>query len=324
MEQGCSVVVFPEGTRSTDCSVKRFHKGAFYLAEELGLNIVPVVIYGNGLVSSKHQGIYIKRGLLVSKILPRIAASSSEYGTHYSERAKSIGRYFRAEYHKLYEELNRIDNPYFKDAIIKNYLYKGPVIEWYMRVKLHLEGWYDRYDRLLPRKGLIVDLGCGYGAMSYMLSMLSAERKILGVDYDEQKIALAQHSLLRNDRIEFRCGDIRHEELPQAAAFVISDVLHYITSDEQQALIERCIERLLPGGSLVIKDGDSSLKGRHARTVESERWSTQIMKFNKVDGSLSFLSREMVEQVAKRCDAHFEYIDDNSRLSNVIFVITKM
>ncbi|MFI3332223.1 MAG: 1-acyl-sn-glycerol-3-phosphate acyltransferase [Rikenellaceae bacterium] len=321
--EGCSIVVFPEGTRSEDCSVKRFHKGAFYLAEKLKLDIVPVVIYGNGLVSSKRQGIYIKRGLLVAKVLPRIEATSIEYGANYGERAKAIGRYFRAEYHKLYEELNRTSNPYFKDAIIKSYIYKGPVLEWYMRIKLRFEGWYDRYDRLLPRKGLIVDLGCGYGAMSYMLSMLSEQRHILGVDYDEQKIALAQHSFLRSDRIEFRCGDIRHVELPQAAAFVISDVLHYIAPDEQRALIERCLEQLTQGGVVVIKDGDSSLKERHAHTVESERWSTQIMKFNKVDGSLSFLSREMVEAIANRCGADIELLDDNSRLSNIIFVITK-
>ncbi len=323
VNRGYSIVVFPEGTRSEDCRIKRLHKGAFYLAEQLELDILPVLIYGSGLVSSKRQGLYIKRGFLISKVLPRIAHNSREYGEGYKERTKLIGRYFKVEYRALYEEYNRVKNPYFRDAIIKSYIYKGPVVEWYMRVKLRLEGWYDKYDRLLPRSGLIVDLGCGYGAMSYMLSMLSDERTILGVDYDEQKIALADHSFLKNDRISFVSGDIRSVELPAADAFIISDVLHYINSAEQRAVILRCLQSLRPGGLLVIRDGDSSLADRHANTVESERWSTEIMKFNKSDGELCFLSREGVERIARECGADVKYIDEDSKLSNVLFVITK-
>lgn len=321
-KEGCSIIVFPEGTRSADCTIKRFHKGAFYLAEELELDIIPILIYGNGLISSKSQGLYIKKGLLVSKILPRISSTSTEFGVGYKGRTKLISRHFKEEYHKLYEEYNRSSNPYFRDAIIKNYIYKGPILEWYMRVKLRLEGWYDKYDRLLPREGVIVDLGCGYGAMSYMLSQLSSKRVVWGVDYDEEKIAVANNAFLRSERVNFSSGDIRTIELPEADAFVISDVLHYISRDEQRRVIERCLAKLNSGGVLVIKDGDSTLNERHANTIESERWSTQIIKFNKTDGELCFLSREFVEQVAASCGARVRYIDDNSRLSNVIFVIT--
>ncbi|HAY17636.1 MAG TPA: glycosyl transferase family 2, partial [Rikenellaceae bacterium] len=40
--QGYSLVIFPEGTRTSDGKVGRFHKGAFYLASELRLDITPV------------------------------------------------------------------------------------------------------------------------------------------------------------------------------------------------------------------------------------------------------------------------------------------
>lgn len=321
--RGYSIVIFPEGTRSEDSSVKRFHKGAFYLAQELELDITPIIIYGNGLVSSKGQGLYIKRGKLVSKILPRISPDSIVYGKGYSERAKLITRYFREEYRLLYEEFNRASNPYYRDALLKNYIYKGPVVEWYMRVKVRFEGWYDRYDRLLPREGLIVDLGCGYGAMSYMLALLSDRRRIVGYDYDEEKILLARNSFSANERIEFECGDIRTIELPEADAFVISDVLHYLDAASQQKIIKSAIEKLRKGGVLIIKDGDSSLGDRHHKTLQSEKWSTKITKFNKTNGELSFLSREIVERIAAECNAEVKCIDRGSRLSNVIFIIIK-
>ena len=43
VKKGYSIVVFPEGTRTSDGSVKRFHKGAFYMAEKLGLDILPII-----------------------------------------------------------------------------------------------------------------------------------------------------------------------------------------------------------------------------------------------------------------------------------------
>jgi 1-acyl-sn-glycerol-3-phosphate acyltransferase len=176
--EGYSVVVFPEGTRSEEMKLKRFHKGAFYLAQELNIDIVPIVLYGNGLVSSKSQPFYIKKGLLVSKILPRIAPADHFFGATYGERTKSIAAYFSREYRSVYEEYNRTLNPYFRDALIKSYVYKGPVLEWYMRIKVHIERNYDFFDRLTPREGFIVDIGCGYGALAYMLSMLSDRRSV--------------------------------------------------------------------------------------------------------------------------------------------------
>jgi len=44
--RGYSVIVFPEGTRTHDGHVGRFHKGAFMLADELGLDVMPVYIKG--------------------------------------------------------------------------------------------------------------------------------------------------------------------------------------------------------------------------------------------------------------------------------------
>ncbi|MDR3267311.1 MAG: 1-acyl-sn-glycerol-3-phosphate acyltransferase, partial [Tannerella sp.] len=53
VERGYSIVVFPEGTRSADCSIRRFHRGAFYIAEELNLDIIPVLLHGAGHVLPK-------------------------------------------------------------------------------------------------------------------------------------------------------------------------------------------------------------------------------------------------------------------------------
>ena len=47
MQQGLSLIVFPEGTRSRDGRVAPFKGGSFYLALEAGLPVVPISIVGS-------------------------------------------------------------------------------------------------------------------------------------------------------------------------------------------------------------------------------------------------------------------------------------
>ncbi len=53
IHQGVSVVVAPEGTRSYSPSVGVFKKGAFHLAREAGVPIVPIVIRNSGQLMSR-------------------------------------------------------------------------------------------------------------------------------------------------------------------------------------------------------------------------------------------------------------------------------
>lgn len=225
------------------------------------------------------------------------------------------------EYEKLQAENS--DNPYFVQAVVKNYVYKGPVLEWYIRIKLHLEHRYDELDRLLPRRGMIVDVGCGYGQMSFLLAQRAAERQLLGVDYDEEKIALATHSFLCNDRTRFVCADVTTFDLPMADAFVINDMLHYVTPQEQERIMARCADRLVPGGVIVVREGDRSCRDRHRLTEETERWSTRILHFNKTNGELHFPTSEWMKMVAERYGLSLEIRDTSRHSSNMRYIFRK-
>jgi 1-acyl-sn-glycerol-3-phosphate acyltransferase len=53
LDAGISVLIFPEGTRSTDGQLQRFHRGAFRLAKDTGATILPVAIWGTHRVLAK-------------------------------------------------------------------------------------------------------------------------------------------------------------------------------------------------------------------------------------------------------------------------------
>lgn len=321
--QGYSVVVFPEGTRSADCQVHRFHKGAFYLAEKLQLDILPVVLYGTGMIISKRQPFYVKRGVLCTRILPRILYTDASYGVTYQERSKAIAKTFRRAYQETCDIYSNPGNPYFYRQLVANYIYKGPVEEWYIRIKVRMEDKYDFFNRIVPRRARITDIGCGLGPLSYMLAMLSGERTVLGIDYDADKIAVANHNFSRNERIRFVCANVADYDLPESDVFVMNDMLHYMDYPSQERLLETCIGKLLPGGMLIIRDGDAGGTTKHRVTRFTELLSTRLLEFNKRENDLCFPTHEQFIRVAERFHLEIEQRANDRFTSNMIYILRK-
>jgi 1-acyl-sn-glycerol-3-phosphate acyltransferase len=322
IEEGYSVLIFPEGTRSPDTHIQRFHKGAFYLAGELDIDILPVIIHGSGPIMTKGE-YFLKTGDLTIKFLPRIGPDDKRFGKDLLEKSRAIRRYVAEEYRKVAEAA---ETPaYFRDKLVKNYLYKGPVLEWYLKVKIRLEKNYELFHRHLPMEGQITDIGCGYGFMDYMLSFLSKVRKITGIDYDREKIDVANNCPEKNEHLEFICGNALEMTLPKSRAFILSDVLHYFPETEQEQLIVRCIESLEEGGTLMIRDADRQMGRKHFGTRLSEFFSTRI-GFNQTREDrkkLYFTSRAKITEILSRYDMQIKVIDETKMTSNIVFVATK-
>lgn len=323
IDDGYSIVIFPEGTRSADRSIQRFHKGAFYLASLLKLDILPIVLYGPGQVSSKKQRFYIKKGILVTKTMPRVTYGDACMGASYQEQSKAYRKWYIEQYKKLDDEYSRSYNPYFKQALIKNYIYKGPVLEWYMRIKCQLDGYYNFWDRIIPRNAMITDIGCGYGQLSIMLGNLSPERKIVGIDYDENKIELANYGFLCGSNIKFVCGNMIDVELPCSDAFIFNDSLHYVSQSTQEHVLKRCLTMLKEGGLIIVRDGDSSNHKQHKSILKTELWSTKILKFNKAEEPLQFVPKSWMYGFASQNNLIITTEKCDKATSETIYILSK-
>lgn len=323
--EGYSIVVFPEGSRSRDGQVRRFHKGAFYLSQALGLDILPIMLHGSGYTITKGDFL-LKDGKIAIDLLPRIPPSDKPYG----EQAKTVGRYFKEQFAAF--SATEEQPAYYRELLVYNYLYKGPVLEWYMRVKTSMEGNYQLFHDLLPKEGEILDIGCGYGFMSYMLSFTGAGRRITAFDYDEDKVEVAAHSFSAGGSVP--AGAQRHPiRWLQADAtayefdrmydgIVLADMLHYLQPEEQKILVEKCIRHLSPEGVLIIRDGDKDLKQRHKGTRYTEWFSTRFYGFNKTsDAGLSFFSFKTIRAIAEAMGMVCTPIDNTTFTSNVVYVV---
>lgn len=119
--RGYSIVVFPEGTRSADCSILRFHQGAFLLAKELSLDIIPMVLHGTGHYLPKKDFMF-RKGEITLAILPRVSTSAHS-DLVLREQASLFRKLIRNEYNKIVQ-CKEIDS-YFYSLILYKYAYRG-------------------------------------------------------------------------------------------------------------------------------------------------------------------------------------------------------
>ena len=69
IQKGSSVMIFPEGTRSRDTRMRKFREGAFRIAHEAGVDILPVVLEGTGKAIPRKGWSLEGKQKLICKIL---------------------------------------------------------------------------------------------------------------------------------------------------------------------------------------------------------------------------------------------------------------
>ena len=107
-ERGYSICVFPEGTRSEDCSILRFHKGAFYLAEQLQADILPVFLHGVGHVLPKRD-FMLREGRIDVELGLRIPQDDERFSGNLLERTRQMRHYYQQHYAELCRRIETDD-----------------------------------------------------------------------------------------------------------------------------------------------------------------------------------------------------------------------
>ncbi len=76
IEQGSSIMMFPEGTRSPDGHMRAFKPGAFELALRTAAPILPIVVWGTSRALPKRGFVLQGRHAIRIRVLPEIPAAS--------------------------------------------------------------------------------------------------------------------------------------------------------------------------------------------------------------------------------------------------------
>lgn len=107
--RGYSIVVYPEGTRSASCRILRFHGGAFYLAKELGVDLLPIVSYGTGHALPK-DGKWLRESRVCIEIGERLSPEQlAALGETPTAQASTMRHKYMTWYDNLASQTELVD-----------------------------------------------------------------------------------------------------------------------------------------------------------------------------------------------------------------------
>ncbi len=108
--------------------------------------------------------------------------------------------------------------------------------------------------QLVPHRGVVLDLGCGFGVLAHLLAMESPERQVMGIEQIAFRVAVAKQAANSLHNLRFVHGDVHQVDFVLADCIVMNDMLHHIPHNLQIPLLKKCYSSLIPGGLLLIKD----------------------------------------------------------------------
>jgi 1-acyl-sn-glycerol-3-phosphate acyltransferase len=319
LAEGASVHFYPEGTRSHDGFVQRFHRGAFELAVELRQDILPVVLCDTATAMPR-DAYWFERYHATVQALPRVTPETFDYSLGSTALMKHCETLVRES---LQQQLDEVNTPRVLRRKVKRlYRYQGPYVEQFVQWKMKLDPVFTALEQAVPRQGFVLDLGCGYGLATHWLAQGTDQRTFLGVDYDEDKIRVAKRSAPGHERIHFEVRDILEWEYPPCDTVLLLDVLHYWTPDKQQLILDKIHRALRHGGQLVLRDAARAENAEHHRVEWWEKLATRF-GLNKTKEGLHFRTLAETEVALKRAGfTRWEIKRGAGRDSNVLLLAT--
>lgn len=131
----------------------------------------------------------------------------------------------------------------------------------------------DKINHAIPKRGEIIDLGCGEGVIAKYLARTKT-RNVIGVDNNNKRL---QKSTQKN--LKFILADIRNYDTSGAKAIVISDVLHHLNYKDQRKLLNKIARGLKKDGVFLIKEIDA---GEFVRSRLSRFWDFVFYPKDKI------------------------------------------
>lgn len=142
----------------------------------------------------------------------------------------------------------------------------------YSRSKIKTDPVFESVlNELRPLDGAIFDFGCGQGVLAFYLKERGCEGTIRGMDRDQARVIAAQKLVDRYYKgMRFEVGDVRDGLEDFRGHVVITDVLQYLSREDQQRALAAAAKCLPAGGRLVIRSAisDGSVRFRIQRVAD--------------------------------------------------------
>ena len=119
----------------------------------------------------------------------------------------------------------------------------------------------------------VLDLGCGIGLLAHAMRADGHDAVYRGVDIDARKIAEARRAagVAGLTASSFDVVDLADGLPAHAGSVALLDVLQFVPPEAQGAILDAAIDRVAPGGVLVLRTGldDGSARAKTTRRIDA-------------------------------------------------------
>lgn len=178
---------------------------------------------------------------------------------------------------------------------------------------------FETVESHVPRKGRILDFGCGYGMLSNYLALRSPDRRVLGIDLNRDRVGVAKRSSKGHPEVSFQLGDVRDFQGIPFDAVVMTDVLHHISDDKVRVLLRIIRSCLSDEGLFVVLDVDRAPVRKFYTTYLIDR----LLNLTR---PLHYRSRDLLVRLLGQSGFWVQHVipaDQGLPLSDVIYLCKK-
>lgn len=179
-------------------------------------------------------------------------------------------------------KIEKLVNLYPEDKFIKIRFWDAPYIE---------------VEKIVPKKGITLDLGCGEGLFANFLASTSKERQVFGLDIDKRRILKANRGF-KNTR--FVWGDVTKKEIPKADTIIMFHLLHHLPSFKaQEELIKKIKTKLKRKGKLIIVEVEPKLSYKYFIAWFTDHFLVPWLFEKRLYSEIFFRSSKEWERILK-------------------------
>lgn len=182
---------------------------------------------------------------------------------------------------------------------------------------------YTAVEKLVPKKGQILDLGCGEGIFTNYLGISSPSRKITGIELSSERIKEATRGI---KNVTFVKADATKKELPKSDGIVLFHLLHHLISfKSQEVLIKKCIKSLKKNGTIVIVEVNIKFSIKYLIAWIFDHFIVPFVFEKKLYSDVFFRSKKNWLILFKKYGLKVKAYDVDSGMpfSHIVFVLKK-
>ena len=192
LKKGYCVAIFPEGERNDDTSIKRFHKGAFKLAEMCQVDILPLFIHGANHVFPRYT-VCTYPGEVTLEIGRRIRYDDDSWGKTFVERTRMTHELYVNRFSELRH--NRENAAFFKGFVTDTYRYRGVEIAAAVRKRLVRYSNYSSWTDLDDTTTDVVIINSGWGEFPLMMTLVNPHVTVHALEGNEDMLTVAAQAI---------------------------------------------------------------------------------------------------------------------------------